>query len=197
MINHQTRLPVLTVSRDFMEDFTNCAPPCFALGLVEVGGRETGFLAMRPDRAIPAGSMAGGFNFGHSLVGTRDCVMSQFVFEFYGVAVYQALVNPAKPTARRILEIMVSRGDYFFFAIDPGNRVTAFRSELGQESLAGMRANLPMMQEATTSDEQYERGLRAFARDPKPEGILMDWVCRDNPNYLDLRKNPVELNPVG
>lgn len=196
MTNSQSSLPTLTVSRDFITEFVNSAPPCFALGLVEVGGQQTGILAMRPDCTIPAEAMAGGFNFGHGLIGTSDYVMSQFVFQFYDFAVYQALINPAKPMVQSIMGTMVEQGDYFFFAINSDNSTTVFRSKLGQENIAGIRTNMPMIKAATTTDEQYEQGLQAFALHPQPEGILLDWVCQDNLDYLALTKNPMEMCPV-
>lgn len=190
-------LPQFTLNRAFMVDFSEAEPPCFALGMVAVDGKETGFLAMRPKEAIPRHVMDQGFQFGHALYGTSQAVLAQFVFRFYGHALYQALVNPALPMVQNILMTMIAGGDYFFFALNPGDRVTAFRSEIDAHNLAGMRDNLPMMQTATTTHHEYERGARAFARNPAPEGTLMNWVCRDNPEYLDLVNNVATLNPAG
>lgn len=190
-------LPQLTLNRAFMVDFSEAEPPCFALGMVAVDGKETGFLAMRPKEAIPGHVMGKGFQFGHALFGTSQTVLAQFVFRFYGHALYQALVNPALPMVQNILTTMIAGGDYFFFALNPGDRVTAFRSEIDADNLAGMRDNLPAMQAATTTHHEYEQGVRAFARNPAPEGTLMNWVCRDNPEYLDLVNNVATLNPAG
>ena len=62
--------PKLTVNRAFMQEFIEAETPCFGLGLVEEWNRQCGFLALRPDVAIPAEVSAHGFNFGHSLLGT-------------------------------------------------------------------------------------------------------------------------------
>lgn len=190
-------LPQLRINRAFMEDFSGAETPCFALGLVAVDGEQTGFLAMRPKQAIPREVLDGGFQFGHALFGTNQVVLSQFVFRFYGHTLYQALVNPAHPMVRSILATMIARGDYLFFALNPGEQVSVYRSEIGADNLAGMRDNLPMMQAATTTHDQYEQGVRAFARNPAPEGMLMNWVCRDNLDYLDLTNNAVVLGPAG
>ena len=189
-------LPKLTINRDFMADFAEAEPPCFALGLVEIDDGQTGFLAMRPAKAIPRDVLNDGFQFGHALYGAREAVLSHLVFRFYGHTLYQALVNPAQPMVRSIVATMVERGDYLFFVLNPGDRVSAYRSEIGEENLSGMRDTLPRMQSATTTNDQYEQGVRAFVRNPEPEGVLMPWVCRDNPDYLDLTRNAVTLNPA-
>lgn len=179
-----------------MLEFSDANAPCFALGLVEIEGHETGFLAMRPEEAISADVMGTGFEFGHTLYGSSAFVLAQFIFRFYGYGVFQALVNPADPTVCTILEIMIERGDYVFMVLNPDNRVSVFRADIGETNLAGLRDNLPVMQNATTDDLQYERGIREFSRNPVPDGIVMNWVCRDKPVYLDLKDNVATLNPA-
>jgi hypothetical protein len=66
----------------------------------------------------------------------------QFAFQFYGFETYNVLVNPNNHLVKRVLITMVESGDYFFFAISPNRSVTAFRSEIGQEKLAGLRGCL-------------------------------------------------------
>ena len=46
-------LPVLTVNRSFLYDFMDTEPPCGTLGLVEEGGRQSGFVALHPGEDIP------------------------------------------------------------------------------------------------------------------------------------------------
>src|SRR5467141_1381813 len=82
-----TRSP-LTVSRSFIRDFLAADPPCFALGLVEERQRLCGFLALRPPTVIPPAITDAGFRFGHSLLGTPNFVVVQFVFHFYGFDTY-------------------------------------------------------------------------------------------------------------
>ena len=162
-------LPQLTLTRAFMADFSEADPPCFAIGMMAVDGKETGFLAMRPKEAIPGYVIDKGFQFGHALYGTSQAVLAQFVFRFYGHALYQGLVNPALPMVQNILTTMIARRDYLFLALNPGDRVTAFRSEIDAHNLAGMRDNLPTMQAATTTDHEYERGVR-FRAQPGTQG---------------------------
>ena len=64
--------------------------------------------------------------------------------------------------------------------------VTAFRSEIGQNNLAGLSTNLRQIQGSTTTDAQYQRALAQFRRRPDPPGQVLNWVCRDNVDYLDL-----------
>src|SRR5271166_2492732 len=80
---------------------------------------------------------------------------------------------------------MVESGDYFFFAINPNQSVTAFRSEIGQKNLAGLSANLGQIQGSTTTDGQYQRALAQFRRRPDAPGQVLNWVCRDNLSSLD------------
>jgi len=190
-------LPELILNRAFMLDFADAEAPCFALGLVEADGQETGFLAMRPDKSISSEMLAGGIAFGHRLSEIHGETLCQFVFNIYGFAQYSALVNPAHPMVRQVLETMLARRDYFFFILNPDGRASAFRSDLGEENLAGLRDNLPAMQRATTSKDAYEAGVKAFRRASDPPGTLLTWVCRNNPNYLDLDTDPMVLPPMG
>lgn len=142
--------PRLTVNRQFMSDFLAAQPPCFALGLVEERDQQTGFLALRPERDIPSRITKAGIRFGHSLLGTAAFEVVHFAFEFYGFATYNVLVNPSNPLVRTVLTTMVENGDYFFFAVSQG-AATAFRSEIGQENLAGLTMNLPRIRTSTTT----------------------------------------------
>ena len=195
-VNEPEFLPTLIVNKLFMAEFIHAAPPCFGLGLMEEEGQEIGFLAMRPDQTIPQEVTAGGFNLGHSLVGTSEYVLIQFVFEFYDFGRYYTLINPNNPLVQKVLSTMVESGDYFFLAINPDNSVTTFRASARHGDLAGLTANFPQIQSATTTDEQYRSGLAAFSKKPSPSGTLMNWVCRDNMDYLDLRVHRFELKPV-
>ena len=189
-------LSPLTVSRDFIREFIDAAAPCFAMGMVEIEGHQTGFLALRPDRTIPRDVMAHGFRFGHGLIGTSDYTICQFVFQFYGFATFQALVNPAKPTVKAILRQMVEQDDYVFFAVGSDHGATSFRSEPSGGDIAGLKANMPMIEAATTTDRQYLQGCESFSRNPEPRGTIVEWVCRDNPEFLDLTANPLVMEPA-
>jgi hypothetical protein len=90
---------------------------------------------------------------------------------------------------------MVQSGDYFFFAIAPNQRVTAFRSEIGQGALAGLIANMQRIRESTTTECQYQRTLVQFRRHPSPPGHMLEWGCCDNLDYLDLIQDRLEMNP--
>ena len=46
-------LPPLTVNRAFIDEFISANPPCFALGMIEERKKQSGFLAFRPNEAIP------------------------------------------------------------------------------------------------------------------------------------------------
>lgn len=187
--------PHLTVNRQFLSDFLAAEPPCFALGLVEERDQQTGVLALRPEREIPSRITNAGMRFGHGLLGTAAFEVVHFAFEFYGFATYNVLVNPNNPLVQAVLTTMVEGGDYFFFAVSRG-AATAFRSEIGQENLSGLKANLPRIQRSTTTGSQHEKAVSAFERNPEPPGTLLSWACRDNLDYLDLTSDRFDLAPA-
>ena len=87
-MNEHPFLPTLTVNQAFMKEFLSATPPCFALGLMEENKEEVGFLAMRPEEIIPPEITNKGFRLGHSLIGTSEYVLIQFVFEFYRISAF-------------------------------------------------------------------------------------------------------------
>jgi hypothetical protein len=190
-------LPKLTLNRLFVSDLMAANAPCFAMGYVEVEEQQSvsGFLALRPDEPIPSASTDRGFDLGHCVLGLADSPVLQFTFEFYNHIRYHALVNPSNPIVREVLSTMVDSEDYFFFAINPDQQVTAFRSQLEHPNLAGLRTNLENFGRAVCLPEHYEKVCRAFAKNPDPPGRMMEWVCRDNPEYLDLTQHRLALNP--
>ena len=74
--------------------------------------------------------------------------------------------------------------------------VTAFRSEIGRGNLAGLRTNLRQIRGSTTTDAQYQGALARFRKHPDPPGQVLNWVCRDNVDYLDLTQDRLEMNPA-
>ena len=190
------RLPTLTLNRPFIQDFLAAEAPCFALGLVEERGQPCGLFALRPGELIPPEVTGRGFQFGHSLLGTTEFEVIHFAFEFYGFETYNVLVNPNNPLVQAVLRTILNSGDYFFFALGPNHQITAFRSEIGQGNIVGLREHWPRLQRSTTSEGQYRQTVQLFETRPHPEGTLLRWVCRDRPDYLDLTGDSVELRPA-
>jgi hypothetical protein len=179
-----------------MQAFINAEMPCCALGLIEESGRPCGLLALRPDREIPAAVTDGGFNFGHSLLGNDAYEVIHFAFEFYDFVIYNVLINPNNALVQAVLDRMIEDEDFFFFSLQASGRVTAFRAEIGQETLTGIKAHRLRIRQSTTTEAKYRQALAAFGRNPKPEGTLLHWVCRDDIAYLDLTHDRLDLNPV-
>ncbi len=190
-----TYLPRLTVNELFIHDLMAANPPCFAFGYVEDQGSKSGFIALRPEAPIPAISTEQGFRFGHSVLGPDTSPVLHFAFEFYGHATYHGLVPAGNPIIQAVIATMLETEDYFFFAINPDQGVTAFRSRLECADLAGLRANRELFSDAICTPEQYERAVKAFTKHPDPPGQVMEWVCRNNWDYLDLTRFPLELTP--
>ena len=63
---------------------------------------------------------------------------------------YNVLVNPNNPLTQGVLAHMLDCGQYFFFALNPDNRLTAFRADIGQETLIGLGDNLARIERSTT-----------------------------------------------
>jgi hypothetical protein len=186
--------PRMVVNSRFMSAFLAATAPSFGLGVVEERKQQTGFLAVRPDPPIPIEALSAGFRFGHTLVGRRDVEAIDFVFDFYGQATYHALLNPASPIVRRVLNLMVAAKDYVFFSLDTtqGGSMVCFRSEF---HIAGIADVLPAIMNARTTEEQYRWAVAEFSRRPEPPGLVLNWVCRDELDYLELSKDRLELKP--
>jgi hypothetical protein len=196
MNNVHSLLPRMVVNGALIHELLASPAPCFALGLVEERKQQSGFLAVRPKVPIPHAVVQDGFRFGHSLLGNSKFEVVHFVFEFYDYASYNVLLNPNNPVVKTVLNTMVERADYGFLVIDDSGSASAFRSELGQDNLCGLKSNMPRIQGSKTTDSQYENAITFFQTNPDPPGTLLNWVCRDNPACLDLTQERLELTPA-
>jgi len=188
-------LPRLTVNQLLIRDLMAAQAPCFALGYVKDRQDNCGFIAVRPENPIPNQVTQQGMNFGHSVLGTSQYKVLHFGFEFYGHATYHGLVPVGNPIIQAVISTMLDTQDYFFFAINPDQTVTAFRSQFETHNLSGLRTNQEQFGDGRCSLEQYENAVRTFTNNPDPPGKVMTWVCRNNWDYLDLKKYPLDLNP--
>ena len=189
-------LPELTVNREFMTAFVEAEAPCMALGRVEIDGNPCALIALRFSQPIPKTVTAGGFAFGHALLGNSAWEVVHLAFQFYGFSTYNALVNPSNPAARSVLTAMVETGGYFFFALNSDRSTTAFRSDLGRDTLAGLQANMARIQKSVTTDAQYRLAVQQFAANPQPPGPVLNWVCRDHDSALDRDEDQLVLRPA-
>src|SRR5450631_1522685 len=94
-----------------MGEFLAPDAPCFALGMVEERKRRCGFLALRPEEAIPLDVSGAGFSFGHCLFGNATFEVIQFSFHFYGFKTYNVLVNSNNPIVQTVLTTMIDVRD--------------------------------------------------------------------------------------
>ena len=132
--------------------------------------------ALHLDADIPSEVTARGFRFGHSLLGGNAFEVIHLAFEFYGFRTWNLLINPNNPLVQAVLARMLEDEDYFFFALSPDGRATAFRSEMGQDVLFYVKAHLPRLRHSTTTATQYDLACLAFARNPAPPGLLLHIV---------------------
>jgi len=107
------------------------------------------------------------------LLGNADVAVVQFVFAFYGFETYNVLVNPNNLLVQTVLTTMVHSADYVFFVLNTHGSATAFRSDIGQEDVAGLKTNLPRMQRSTTTETQYRNAVAFFEKNPQPVGELL------------------------
>lgn len=96
---------------------------------------------------------------------------------------------------RTVLASMVESGEYFFFDFAPNQRMTSFRSEIGDAPLSGLTANMARIQGSTTTEHQRNHALAQFRRHSSPPGHVLEWARRDDPDYLDLTQDRLEMNP--
>lgn len=183
-------LPDLVLNRPFQEDFKEAEAPCFGLGLAEINGQRLGLMTLKPDRDIPPEMLAQGMDVGHSLLGTGNSVLCRFAFRFAGFACFTALINPANPIMRAILATMAETGDYLFLCMGPNQIATAFRPGPDNFDILDFRAKLPAMLNSAATNIDYLEWHRTLLRNPDPvNSEMVTWVCRDNPDYLDLTAN--------
>ena len=192
-------LPPLTLNRQFINDFIEADAPCCALGLVRSDGTVSGFFAMKPEGAVPANGLAMGFGFGYRMLETNDREpIGQFMFDFYGFERYSVLVNPSNPLAIKAIELMIEEKNILFLILGPDQRAITGRNDLSVGDLDGMRDQLRMMLSKRTPQSSFESCVQAFWRNPDlPDLKPLEWVCRDNPAYLDLEIDTAELTPEG
>jgi hypothetical protein len=62
--------------------------------------------------------------------------------------------------------------------------VVTFRSEIGQEDLAGIKTHFPRLKRSTTTEVQYRRAVSSFEKHPDPRGTMLHWVCRPGPSRI-------------
>ena len=187
--------PRLTVNQLLIHDIMAAQAPCFALGYVEERKEKCGFIAVRPESSIPNKVTQQGMNCGHSVLGTSQYKVLHFGFEFYGHAIYHGLVPAGNPIIQAVISTMLDTQDYFFFAINPDQSVIAFRPQFEDHDLAGLYTNQEQFGEGSCSSEHYESAVKTFTKNTDPPGKVMNWVCRNNWDYLDLKKHPLDLNP--
>ena len=162
-------------------------------------GTETilGFLALRPNEVITPEISDAGFLFGHGLLGNADFEVVHFAFHFYGFKTYNVLVNPNNPLVRTVLTTMVESGDYFFFALDSQGGATAIPVRIRASGLGRTPDPSSAIQRSATTDAQYQQAVSFFQKNPGPPGVLLEWVCRDRLEYLDVTGDCLELTPSG
>ena len=92
---------------------------------------------------------------------------------------------------------MLEDEDYFFFALScRPDRRRPFAPRWVKTCSIYVKAHLPRLRHSTTAETQYDLACLSFAGNPGPPGALLNWVCRDRTEYLDLSTDRLELNPV-
>jgi hypothetical protein len=97
---------------------------------------------------------------------------------------------------RTVMDMMIENGEYFFFAISSSGSATSFKKEIHEGSPDDLMVTFRHVKGSTTTDRQYEKVVASFAKNPDPPGTMLTWVCRDEPDYLDLTGDTIQLNPA-
>jgi hypothetical protein len=188
-------VPQLIANELLIREVLEAQSPCFAMGYVEDRKEKCGFIAMRPEKTIPSHVTEKGMRFGHSVLGSNEHKVLHFGFEFYGHETYHGLVPAGNPIVQSVISTMLETQDYFFFAINPDETAIAFRSKLESNDMAGLRTNQGKFCDENCSPDYYEEAVKEFSANPSPPGQIMNCVCRNSLDYLDLTKYPLDLNP--
>jgi hypothetical protein len=77
---------------------------------------------------------------------------------------YNVLINPNHSLVQAVLDRMIEDEDYFFFCLQASGRVTAFRAEIGQETLLGIKAHRSRIRQSTTTETEYRHPSLTVAR---------------------------------
>ncbi len=194
MMSNITRLPVpLTLNERFLRAFMAAQAPCAALGLVEEAGQPRGFVAARTNESLPMHTAQSGFEFGFELLGNDRYQLIHFVLQFQGLQSYDILLNPNNPLVRKVVDVMRETAQYFFFVFDEGGMV-AFQQTMNRQNLDWFNSYGNVVHTAATTSQDYERGLQHVTKDDSLlHGGLLEWVCRDDMAFLDLRENRFEV----
>jgi len=194
MLSNVTQLPVpLTFNEPFLRAFMDSEPPCAALGLVEQAGQARGFVAARINESLPVHAAQAGFDFGFEVLGNDRYQLLHFILDFPGLQPYDLLLNPSNPLVRKVVDVMRATSQYFFFVFEEGE-IAAFHETMSRQNLDWFDRYGDVVHTATTTPEEYERALRRFRpNDGFLHGRLLDWVCRENMAFLDLRENRHEV----
>lgn len=196
MDNPTPSLPSLTFNRSFLKAFMTETPPCLALGMLEIEQKECGLFALATKHPVPDEITAQGFQFGTQLLGTQDCEVILFTFEFYGFERFNILLNPNNPLVQSVLKHMVNTNDYFILARGEQGKVTTFRSEPHHDTLYYLAQDIDRILTSTTTDEQYLNMVTRFMKNPNPPGKLLRLVCHETLEYLDLSRDRHEIKPM-
>jgi hypothetical protein len=194
MLSNVTQLPVpLTFNDRFLHAFMDSEPPCAALGLVEQAGQTRGFVAARTNESMPLQAAESGFDFGFELLGNDRYQLIHFILGFPGLQPYDIILNPNNPLVRKVVDVMRETAQYLFFVFEEGE-MTAFHQTMDRQNRDWFNRYGDVVHTASTTPEEYERALRRFKPDDGfLHGKLLDWVCREDMRFLDLRENRHEV----
>jgi hypothetical protein len=152
-------------------------------------------LALRINDTIPNETLDRGFEFGSCLYGNSKFEVIHFVIDFQGFKTYNLFVNPNSPVVQTVINMMIESKDYFFLLLNGQNSVTAFRSEINDYALTGLKDNLLRVKNSNATNAEYEECLSGFIKNPQSKGEMLSWICRYDMRCFDLTKDRFELNP--
>lgn len=195
ILGSQNRRPTLHANGHLIKDFMAATRPCCALGILGDGNRSTPFVALRPGEPILPQPASSPLHHGHALLGAPQSEVLQFGFTFFERSTFHVLVNPNNGIVRSVLSHIIERSHYFVFAADLDENLTAFRADIRPAGLARFSFYQRRARSSATTADQYDEVLAQFRRNPAPPGAVLEWVCRENVEYLDFTRNRLSVSP--
>ena len=125
-------LPPMTLNTNFIDHFVDQASPCAALGLVEVAGRQKGFLALKPTKEFSSTTGQNGFELGTELLGNPKVYVLHLILNFDNDHIYDVFLNLTSPVVKTVLQVWKETNDHFFFVFNgAGLHLTRFLAKPG------------------------------------------------------------------
>lgn len=194
MINVHRLLPRLIVNRRLLQTVIDEPRPCCALGFVEERKTVLPLITLGLPKAEDLHDLGYGFRLGLQGAKDRGAEAVLMDFEFQGREPLQVALDPANPSARRVLRALGKSSAYFVLVVG-AHGVTAFRAGSDEAH----RRWFDDLSQVKSHGGQSRPEIRA-ALEHAPHGLkrqALVWLGADDASLLDLSVSVrYELRPA-